>query len=182
MKASLNNANLQTNRLILRPWKAEDAPALYELAKDPEIGIKAGWSPHRNVDESAQVIKEVFSAPHTFAIVERETSRLVGAVGLNAPELSQVADEDEMELGYWVGTPYQGKGYATEASQEVIRYGFENLQLRVIWATYFSDNESSRRVQEKLGFAFQHTFERYDEIAQQTRTVVAQKLQNPQLD
>lgn len=172
--------SLKTNRLVLRPWKMEDAPALYELAKDPEIGPKAGWLPHRSVNESAQVIKEVFSAPRTFAMVERETNRVVGAVGLNAPEISQVAGEGEMELGYWVGTQYQGKGYATEASQEVIRYGFENLQLRVIWATYFSDNEASRRVQEKLGFTFHHTFETYDEITQQTRMVMAQKLQNPQ--
>ncbi len=182
MRFVSQNIILQTDRLILRPWKVEDAPALYELAKDPEIGTKAGWSPHRSVNESAQVIKEVFSAPHTFAIVERDTNKLMGAVGLNAPELSQVAGEHEMELGYWVGTPYQGKGYATEASQEVIRYGFENLKLSAIWATYFSDNEASHRVQEKLGFVFHHTFEMYDEITQKTRTVVAQKIQNPQRD
>ena len=51
---------LETERLILRKWTEEDAESLFEYAKDPEIGLAAGWPPHKSVEESRAVIKNVF--------------------------------------------------------------------------------------------------------------------------
>ena len=50
---------LETERLILRRWRIEDAPSMYELAKDPDVGPIAGWPPHKNVEESRSVIETV---------------------------------------------------------------------------------------------------------------------------
>ena len=60
-------AVLRSERLLLRPWNVDDAPALFELARDPRVGPPAGWAPHASVDESRQVIRDVLSAPYCFA-------------------------------------------------------------------------------------------------------------------
>ena len=81
--ASLNEHNcLVTDRLILRPWMEEDAAALYEWAKSPDIGPKAGWAPHKDVKESLDSIRDVLMRPEIYAIVLRDTAQPVGSVGL----------------------------------------------------------------------------------------------------
>ena len=63
----------------------------------------------------------------------------------------------DMELGYWIGTPYWGKGLVPEAAKALIRRGFEELGCKNIWCGYFDGNNKSRRVQEKLGFSHVRT-------------------------
>ena len=67
--------------------------------------------------------------------------------------------EDECELGYWLGQPFWGRGYMPEAAQELLRHGFEDLGMKAVWCGYYDGNQKSRRVQEKLGFIFQHVRE-----------------------
>lgn len=150
---------LRTERVVLRPWCACDAAALYELASDSRIGPRAGWPCHESVEMSARIIHDVLAVPDSFAMVSRKTGVLMGAIGLTHAEYSDVAQDGEMELGYWIGVPYQGKGLTTEAAREVLRYGFENLGLSAIWACYYDGNEPSRRVQEKCGFVYHHSYE-----------------------
>ena len=73
---------LTTDRLILRPWQESDAETLYKYAKYPEIGPAAGWPPHTSVEDSLDVIRTVFSAPETYAVVLKETGEPVGSIGL----------------------------------------------------------------------------------------------------
>lgn len=61
--------NHETQRLILRPWRESDAQALYEYAKDPQVGPAAGWPPHTSVENSRKIIRDVLSAPETYAVV-----------------------------------------------------------------------------------------------------------------
>ncbi|MBO1680533.1 GNAT family N-acetyltransferase [Bittarella massiliensis (ex Durand et al. 2017)] len=70
----------KTPRLVLRPWRPEEAPALYQLAKDPRVGPAAGWPPHTSVEDSRRIIEEVLSAPCTFAVALRETGAPVGGL------------------------------------------------------------------------------------------------------
>ena len=76
---------LRSECLLLRPWNVDDAPALFELARDPRVGPPAGWAPHASVDESRQVIRDVLSAPHCFAAFLEDGGALVGCVGLTPP-------------------------------------------------------------------------------------------------
>lgn len=62
---------LKTDRLVLRPWKETDADSLFEYAKDPDIGPIAGWAPHKNVDESRNVIKTIFTGVECYAICKK---------------------------------------------------------------------------------------------------------------
>ena len=72
---------METDRILLRHWQESDADVLYEYAKKPEVGERAGWSPHNSREESLEIIRTVFNNPTTWAIVLKETGKVVGAMG-----------------------------------------------------------------------------------------------------
>lgn len=149
---------LNTKRLLLRPWTIEDAESLFEHASDPSVGPITGWPPHKSVEESLNVIKNVFVGDECYAICEKENNKAIGAIELKLNGHTDMTDrDDECELGYWLGKPFWGRGYILEAASELIRHGFEDLGMTTIWCGYYNGNEKSKRVQEKLGFIFHHT-------------------------
>lgn len=149
---------LETERIIMRPWAETDAEALYKYAKDPAVGPIAGWPVHTSVENSRGIIKGVLSEPETYAVVLKKTGEAVGSIGLMIGKKSGIGvPDDEGEIGYWIGVPYWGQGLIPEAVREMMRYGFEDLQLKKIWCGYFDGNDKSRRVQEKCGFRYHHT-------------------------
>ena len=147
---------LTTERLILRPWREEDAESLYTYAKDERVGPCAGWLPHTSVEDSREVIRNILSAEETYAVCLKEDGIAIGSIGL-MKESTNVASESEGEIGYWIGVPFWGRGLIPEAVREMIRRGFEDLGLERIWCAYFIGNEKSKRVQEKCGFVYHHT-------------------------
>ena len=146
---------LTTKRLILRPWEESDAEELFRYASDPDVGPAAGWPPHKSVEESREIIRDVLSKPETFAVVLKETGLPVGSIGFHHNDLAQ--KDDEAELGYWIGKPYWGRGLIPEAGREMLRHAFLDLGLQRVWCGYYTGNDKSRRVQEKLGFRYQWT-------------------------
>ena len=152
-------AMLETERLILRSWREDDAEALYKYASDPDIGPPAGWPPHTGVEISRDVIRTVFSAPETYAVCLKDGSA-IGSIGLKLKGSTDMTDrDDECELGYWIGKPFWGQGMIPEAAGALLRHAFEELGMRAVWCGYYEGNEKSKRVQEKLGFVYQYTTE-----------------------
>ena len=147
----------ETERLILRSWEEADAEECYKYAKSPLVGPICGWPVHASVENTRQVIKDVLMVPETYAIVLKQTGLPVGSIGLHHNDRAE--KDDEMELGYWLGVPYWGRGIVPEAAREVLRHAFEDLQLACVWCAYNDGNEKSKRVQEKLGFQYQWTTE-----------------------
>lgn len=147
----------ETKRLLLRPWREEDAESLYAYAKDPEVGPPAGWPAHKSVENSLEIIKTVLSAPETYAVCLKEDGRAIGSVGLHRNDIAE--EEDEYELGYWLGKPFWGRGLIPEAAGEMLRHAFEELGMNRVWCAHYDGNTKSRRVMEKLGFAYHHTTE-----------------------
>ena len=148
---------LETKRLILRPWCETDAESLYAYAKDPDIGLPAGWPPHQSVEHSRQIIRDVFSAPQTYAVCLKDGTA-IGSIGLKLKGYTDMTDkDDECELGYWLGKPFWGRGYIPEAAKELLRHGFEDLRMTTIWCGYYDGNTKSKRAQEKIGFQYHHT-------------------------
>lgn len=143
---------LRTERLLLRPFTPGDAPAVKELAGDRDVAATTRLIPHPYEIGMA----EAWIATHadkfqrgefvTFAIVARNEGNLVGAIGL---VLNQ--KHDRGELGYWIGKPFWGLGYCTEAARAVVRYGFESLALHRIYANHMTRNPASGRVMQKIG-------------------------------
>ena len=98
---------LETERLVLRPWKESDAEECYRYAQDPRVGPAAGWPVHTSVENSRRIIRDVLSVPETYAIVLKETGLPIGSIGLHHNDLAE--KDDEAELGYWLGVPYWGR-------------------------------------------------------------------------
>ena len=112
---------METKRLILRKWTEEDAENLYKYAKDPDVGPAAGWPPHKSIEESRAVIRDVFNGAECYAICEKENNQAIGAVELKLKGHTDMTDrEDECELGYWLGKPFWGKGYMPEAAAALL--------------------------------------------------------------
>ena len=152
--------NLYTERLILRPWREDDAANLYEYAKDPKVGLIAGWPPHQSIEESHEVIRSVFHGKECYALCLKTDDQAIGCIELKLQGHTDMSDRaDECELGYWLGHPFWGRGLMSEAARELLRHGFEDLKMRAIWCGYYEGNERSKRVQEKLGFQYHHTCE-----------------------
>ena len=149
---------LETDRLTLRKWEEKDAASLYEYARDPEVGPIAGWPPHKNVEESLDVIKNVFTGAECYAICEKGSNKAIGAIELKLNGCTDMTErDDECELGYWLGKPFWGRGYMPEAANEILRHGFEDIGMTTIWCGYYDGNNKSKRVQEKVGFVYHHT-------------------------
>jgi len=149
---------LETERLFLRPWRAEDAANLYEYAKDPRVGPAAGWPPHTSVEQSREIIRDILSEPETYAVILKSAEKPVGSVGIMfSGKGSAPMTEREAEIGYWIGVPFWGRGLILEAVQALLIRCFEELDREAVWCGYYDGNEKSRRVQEKCGFLYHHT-------------------------
>ena len=146
---------LETERLILRRWEKNDAESLYEYAKDPDVGPIAGWPAHRSIEESRDVIKNVFNGKEAYAICLKTDNKAIGAVELKLNGHTDMTErDDECELGYWLGKPFWGQGIVPEAVKEMLRHAFEDLGIKTVWVGYYEGNIKSKRVQEKCGFRY----------------------------
>ena len=150
----------ETERLILRPWTEDDAESLFEYAKDPAVGPIAGWPVHTSVENSREIIREVLSADETYAVCLKEDNRAIGSVGLIPPAQSHTkAGDDEIEIGYWIGVPFWGKGLIPEAVRKLQEHVFLDLGCSAMWCGYYDGNVKSKKCQEKCGFTYHHTEE-----------------------
>lgn len=149
---------LETERLILRPWAETDRDSLFQYAADPAVGPMAGWPPHKDPQESLEVIRRILKGKECYAITEKAVGKAIGSVELKLKGFTDRTDrEDECELGFWLGRPFWGKGYMTEAARELLRRGFEELGMEAVWCGYYEGNDRSGRVQKKLGFSYHCT-------------------------
>lgn len=149
---------LETERLILRSWEERDAESLFEYAKDPDVGPIAGWPVHTSVENSLDIIRNVLAVPETYAVCLKSDNKAIGSVGLIIGKSSNLdINDNEGEIGYWVGKPFWGRGLIPEAVREIIRHGFVDLDMPILWCGYFDGNIKSKRCQEKCGFTYHHT-------------------------
>lgn len=154
---------LETERLILRQWEESDAENLYKYASDPAVGPIAGWPSHQSIDESLDVIRNVFCGAEAYAVCLKSDNKAIGAIELKLNGHTDMTErDDECELGYWIGKPFWGQGLIPEAAREIIRHAFEDIGMQKVWCGYYDGNEKSKRVQEKVGFRYRWTTEGVD--------------------
>lgn len=149
----------ESDRLAFRTWTLEDAEECFLLSSDEHVGPLCGWTPHKDVEETREILKNVLVNDHTFCIIEKASGKIVGNMGIDYVyeedgEGNKVLIEDERELGFWLGYPYWNKGYMTEAVRTTIDYCFNELGMRRLLCGHFDYNHASARVQEKCGFTF----------------------------
>ena len=145
---------METDRIILRPWRDSDAEVLYKWASDPDVGPRAGWAPHKSVEESLEIIRTVFiDAFHTWAIELKATGEAIGAMGYGPScECDLPAREGEPLIGYWVAKPFWNQGICTEALRLMLDHIRETTDIQSLISGHFVDNPASGRVMEKCGF------------------------------
>lgn len=155
-KAVTIMTKIETERILLRPWSDDDAETLYRYASDPEVGPRAGWPPHKSVEESLEIIRTIFHSDHIWAIVLKDAGgggEPIGCMGYMVHGESNIdIGENDAEVGYWVARPYWNRGICTEALRMIIDYCFREKGFRTLWADYFPDNPASGKVMEKCGF------------------------------
>lgn len=143
---------LNTPRLILRPFKIEDAPIVGELANDRDIATNTENLPHPYDESMARQWignhQDLFDQGSllNLAIVTRKQNKVIGAIGFDLDFKNDCA-----ELGYWLGRPYWGMGYATEAAKRMLHYGFTELKFHRIHSCHLSINPASGKVLQKIG-------------------------------
>ncbi len=143
---------LRTPRLLLRSIERDDVPNIVRLAGAREVAATTLQIPHPYSENDAVTFlakaDDDFLAGRSvvFAITLPPERALCGAIGLHIAPAHKHA-----ELGYWIGVPFWGKGYVTEAASAVVAFGFHSLGLRRIFAHHFAGNTGSGRVLEKIG-------------------------------
>ncbi|MGF1684422.1 GNAT family N-acetyltransferase [Photobacterium minamisatsumaniensis] len=148
---------LTTPRLILRPFQLSDAPKVKALAGDKHIADGTINIPHPYGDGMAgQWIGKLlagWNSGHSaiYAITLKSNHQLIGCIGLH-----NIID-DKSQLGYWIGVPYWGKGYCTEAAIRITEYGFKRLNLDVIYGQHLSRESNPGKVMTKIGMIHKMT-------------------------
>jgi len=144
--------SMTTPRLHLRPFTLDDAPAVQQLASERDIAATTLSIPHPYPNDGAeQWIRQGLDAIErgemaNFAITLKDAGTLIGSIGLGVK-----AEHERAEMGYWIGKPYWGRGYATEAARAVLQFGFDVLNLNRIVAHHMIHNPASGRILTRIG-------------------------------
>jgi len=148
----------ETDRLLLRLLEPSDAKSVQDLAGDEKVARTTLSIPHPYPDGAAEKWIEIThqavekGESYTFAIVKKEAGELIGCMGLAVSKNHQHA-----ELGYWLGHPHWGQGFATEAARRMVAFGFEDLGLNRIFALAMTKNPGSYQVMRKIGMKHEGT-------------------------
>jgi len=144
---------LETERLILRPFVLEDIDDFYEYCSQETVGPNAGWAKHDSKEHSLKILSGFVEKGDVLAVcLKSVANKVVGSVGLH--EKTDESGANYYEIGYVLSTLFEGKGIMTEAVKRVLEYAFTDLKVPRIYVCHFIENNRSRRVIEKCGFTF----------------------------
>lgn len=144
---------LETNRLVLREWMMKDAAALFEICRDERVMRYIGTGkPYKTIAEAEEFLNWAVSYQRKngfcrWALLEKSSGQIIGSCGFAHPHQTL-----EVELGYLLGRKFWNRGFATEAANACLNYGFEKLGFREIIAMTDLENISSQKVLKKTGF------------------------------
>lgn len=147
---------IETDRLILRPWRESDLQDLYEYAKVDGVGQMAGWLPHESIEVSKQILGFFIRDKKTFALELKENGKVIGSLGLEERDENIDVPDDMLgrEIGYVLSKDYWGRGLMPEAVKAVIDCCFRELNFDYLTCGHFVWNDQSRRVVDKCGFQY----------------------------
>ncbi len=152
----ITGITLETPRLILREWKLSDLDDLFEYASVDGVGQMAGWLPHKNKNETLEILNRFIYGKRTFALIYKENNKVIGSLGIEKygleEKLSEFFDYNGRSIGYVLSKDYWGKGLMPEAVKVVIDYLFNVLNYDFLLCSHYDFNTQSKRVQQKCGF------------------------------
>ena len=141
---------LETPRIYLRPFRPEDAADMYEFCSQPEIEM-VGWYAHKDIGETKKLLEQWMANENIFAVVLKSTHKAIGYIAVH--EDSEEGRADTKELGFALNRQYYRQGLMSEAIRCVLDDLFSQ-DIFYVWACCFQHNVPSRKLIEKIGFAF----------------------------
>jgi RimJ/RimL family protein N-acetyltransferase len=152
MSTTRSKLRLSTPRLTLRTPRRADAPRIAELAGDFEVARMTSRLPHpyrrEDADDFLAYMATADQAREQVFVVEHGQEGPIGMVGFHP------GDSLGSEIGYWIGRPYWGRGFATEAARAALAWARDGWRRRAVVSGHFADNPASGRVLEKAGFLY----------------------------
>lgn len=154
---------LETERLILRPFEDTDFERLFLMDSDPEV-MKYLETPAATLEDSKKMIRIIQkqyeeNGVGRLAVIEKESGLMIGWSGLKLLKTPVNGYINTLDLGYRFIPEFWGKGYAWEAAEASLNYGFKTLDAETIYAYAHSENEGSNYILKKLGFENKGEFE-----------------------
>lgn len=148
------NILIETDRLILREISLNDKPEMFQLHANPEVQKYTGEALVESLEAMERAIQTRIDNYKKYgygrwATLLKNEQQFIGWAGL-----AYLPEFDEIDLGYRFLPQYWGQGFATEAAQAILTYGFEQLKLKRIIAIAMKENKASIRVMEKVGMKF----------------------------
>lgn len=153
---------IETERLILRPFRKEDAEMVFNnWANDERVTKFLTWQPHQNIDVTKMVINnwiDNYQAKdfYQWVIVLKETNEPIGSIsGVKIDERIEA-----VEIGYCIGYSWWHKGYTSEALKALVKFYFEEVEAKRIWAIHDVNNPNSGKVMMKCGLKYEGTMKK----------------------
>lgn len=152
---------LETERLRLRKFSPDDLADMHAITSDAEVARYMNWSEHNSIEQTAALLAEILKSYETgdcfrWAIALKDGNRFIGLMNVKP-----VFMHDRVNIGYWLGRPYWGMGYMTEALSATVKLCFETLGVNRVEADHFAENAASGRVMEKAGLEFEGVLKQY---------------------
>ena len=150
---------LETERLLLRKMRLDDAEAMFVYASDPEVTRYVLFETHRSVEDSKSFLRQALEGYERgdfggWGVVLKDSGAFVGTCGMDA---GYAPEHARAELGYVLSREHWGRGLMPEAVRAVIRFGFGRMGLNRVQARCIAENVASARVMEKAGMAYEGT-------------------------
>lgn len=154
MDFKIRDTVLETERLILDSWKQSDLNDFNEYASVEGVGEAAGWVHHQSLEETQRVLDLFIEGDDCFAIRYKANNKVIGSFGIMNSVVPKGDYEGKLgkEIGYVLSKDYWGQGLMSEAAKCVVSFLFDEWKCDYILCGYFSFNNRSKRVGEKLGF------------------------------
>ncbi|MGH7302010.1 MAG: GNAT family N-acetyltransferase [Candidatus Rokuibacteriota bacterium] len=146
----------ETDRLVLRPWRKEDAAELQRLLSDPAVRGGRNMPPDRIAGLAETSLRQWrVSGFGPWAAIHKATGSWIGRLGLD--ELDAWPDVHKIEVGFELHEAWWGQGLATEGALAALRFGFQQQNLERIISVTAASHAAARRVMEKAGLTYQGT-------------------------
>ena len=157
------NFDIKTERLFLRPPSKSDENSLFELMSNKNLTTFLTWESHKNIETTKSVIQDLIDSQKeekSYHWCICLGNKIIGLVSLiDVRRKVRTWTLNRAEISYWIGSSYQGKGFATEASNAILEFRFKYLELHKIIIAHAVENIESLNICNKLGFvkyAYEH--------------------------
>ncbi len=151
---------LETDRIILRPITKEDAQPIFAMRSDPQVMrfIRAAAAKLSEAENWVKLVSSRWADEKIgfCSLIEKQSGKFLGWCGL-----WRLEETGEIEVGYAITKEFWRRGYAAEAAEALLKYGFGTLNLNKIVAVARPENRASQRVMEKLGMRYDYSGEFY---------------------